>query len=122
LFVGNLPHNAEDKDLADFFSKFGKVIDVKINRKGMQRDLPNFGFVSFENAESVSKALASKPLLLYGRHRLNVEEKKEQSELYNRGRGRGRGGGPYRGSYRGGRGGSHFSSSDTVAGPDDTSH
>jgi hypothetical protein len=47
------------------------------------------------------------PLQLYGRHRLNVEEKKEQSELFSRprGGGRGRGTGSYRGSYRGGRGG-----------------
>jgi len=43
---------------------------------------------------------------------LNVEEKKEQSELFGRPRGssRGRGAGSFRGSYRGGRGG-HFNSS-----------
>ena len=52
------------------------------------------------------------PLHLYGKHRINVEEKKEQSELFARPRGGPRGGrglGSYRGPYRGGRG-SHFTS------------
>lgn len=119
LFVGNLPHNAEDKDLIEFFSKFGNVIEVKINRKGMTRDLPNFGFVSFDGPDAVQKALSAKPLLLYGRHRLNVEEKKEQSELFGRPRGAGgrggRGVGTYRGPYRGGRGG-HFSAAGSSSG------
>ena len=38
--------------------------------------VPNFGFVVFADAESVEKTLAAKPILLYGSHRLNVEEKK----------------------------------------------
>jgi len=53
------------------------------------------------------------PLHLNGRHRINVEEKKEQSELFGRPRGGPRGSrglGPYRGPYRGGGRGSHFSS------------
>ena len=60
--------------------------------------------------------LSLQPLHLYGKHRINVEEKKEQSELFGRPRGGPRGGrglGTYRGPYRGGGGGSrgaHFSS------------
>jgi len=54
------------------------------------------------------------PLHLYGKHRINVEEKKEQSELFGRPRGGPRGGrgfGAYRGPYRGGGSrGAHFSS------------
>lgn len=122
LFVGNLPHVVEDKELIEFFSQFGTVLDVKINRKGMTRELPNFGFVSFDCVEAVSKALAAKPLMLYGKHRINVEEKKEQSELFSRPRGAPRGGrgfaGPFRGSgsYRGGRGG-HFASHNNTTSP-----
>jgi Ras GTPase-activating protein-binding protein 1 len=127
LFVGNLPHNVDDKELTDFFTQFGTVVDVKINRKGMTRDLPNFGFVSFDCPEAVSKALAAKPLMLYGKQRINVEEKKEQSELVSRPRGGaprgGRGSfGPYRGgSYRGGRGAAHFPSSSPHVAPAATS-
>jgi len=53
------------------------------------------------------------PLHLYGKHRINVEEKKEQSELFGRPRGGPRGGrgpGTYRGPFRGGGRGGHFSS------------
>ena len=38
--------------------------------------VPNFGFIVFAEVESVEKALSAKPILLYGNHRLNVEEKK----------------------------------------------
>jgi len=38
--------------------------------------VPNFGFIVFEQAESVDRALKDKPIMLYGSHRLNVEEKK----------------------------------------------
>jgi len=53
------------------------------------------------------------PLHLYGKHRINVEEKKEQSDAFVRPRGGPRGGrgfATYRGPYRGGGRGSHFSS------------
>ena len=106
LFVGNLPHNCTDDELVELFSKYGKVNDVRINQKqaradatrggrdgkqsfvssdihmvNFQRNLqsaqvPNFGFIVFAEAESVEKALNAKPILLYGNHRLNVEEKK----------------------------------------------
>jgi len=89
LFVGNLPHNCTEDDLSALFSKFGQVIEVRINQKqggrdtntrtgrdGKQTFVPNFGFVVFTEAESVDRALAAKPILLNGNHRLNVEEKK----------------------------------------------
>lgn len=48
--------------------------------------------------------------MLYGKHRINIEEKKDQAELANRPRPGTRGGrgGPHRGGFvpRGGRGGS----------------
>jgi len=90
LFVGNLPHNCAEDELIDLFSKYGKVLDVRINQKAGRADgagrggrdgknagfVPNFGFIVFELADSVDKALKDKPIMLYGSHRLNVEEKK----------------------------------------------
>jgi len=88
LFVGNMPHGCTEEDLSDLFSKFGRVLEVRINQKqgresaGRGRDgktgfqVPNFGFIVFEDAASVERALSAKPILLYGNHRLNVEEKK----------------------------------------------
>ena len=40
------------------------------------QQVPNFGFIVFEDAASVERALSAKPILLWGNHRLNVEEKK----------------------------------------------
>jgi len=87
LFVGNLPHNCSDDDLMELFGKFGKVVDVRINQKSGRENaqarggkapafVPNFGFIVFEHADAVERALGARPILLNGSHRLNVEEKK----------------------------------------------
>jgi len=91
LFVGNLPHNCAEEELVELFTKYGKVVDVRINQKAGRADqggrggrdggkgpsfVPNFGFIVFDQADSVERALAAKPIMLYGNHRLNVEEKK----------------------------------------------
>lgn len=98
LFVGNLPHNIEEVELKDFFEKdFGKVMEVRINRKSSNnRDVPNFGFVVFAAPETVQKVLQMKPILLREDIRLNVEEKKQRGE---------QGGRPGSGNRMGGRGG-----------------
>jgi len=139
LFVGNLPHDCTEEHLTDLFGKYGKVTDVRINQK-QGRDnavarggktpafVPNFGFIVFESTDCVERALAAKPIMLYGNHRLNVEEKKmraprdgntyqdrrqddrgnrgSQDNLRGAGHPGGRGGGGERGrGDRGGRGG-----------------
>lgn len=89
LFVGNLPHNCAEDELVELFTKYGKVVDVRINQKAGRAEaarggrdgkapgfVPNFGFIVFEQAEAVDRALKDKPIMLYGSHRLNVEEKK----------------------------------------------
>jgi len=81
LFVGRLPHNCYEEDLVELFTKYGKVVSVMIRqtagRGGFARRT-GFGFVMFEDANSVDMALRDKPIMLYGSHRLNVEEKKAQ--------------------------------------------
>jgi len=129
LFVGNIAQNIEEQELWAFFeSEFGRVLEVRINRKNFgARDnapaVPNFGFVVFESPDSVALALTRRPLNFHnatGDHRLNIEEKKQRSERPNSGnriggrqngnmggrggmgpRGNGRGG-PARGGNRGG--------------------
>merc|ERR1719470_240119 len=87
LFVGNLPHDCTEDHLTELFGKYGKVTDVRINQKQGREGqvtrggkapafVPNFGFIVFESTEAVERALAAKPIMLYGNHRLNVEEKK----------------------------------------------
>uniref|UniRef100_T1IUM5 Ras GTPase-activating protein-binding protein 2 n=1 Tax=Strigamia maritima TaxID=126957 RepID=T1IUM5_STRMM len=117
VFVGNLPQNMTEDELKDHFSKFGPVADVRINNRGqpkqgnMGRITPNYGFIIFEDLDTVSQVLGSKPIM-YGTHRLNVEEKKAKPRGDMRvggggdGRPLGRGGmNRPMGSGRGGRGG-----------------
>jgi Ras GTPase-activating protein-binding protein 1 len=122
LFVGNLSHNIDEAELNEFFSAYGKVVDVRINRKSAQnREVPNFGFVVFADAATVTKVLEMRPIHLRDDLRLNVEEKKQRGGAGNeqmrpgsgtfKGRGgpgmMGRGGGIPRGRGGAGRGGSN---------------
>ncbi|XP_072164613.1 ras GTPase-activating protein-binding protein 2-like [Diadema setosum] len=78
LFVGNLPQDINDEELKVFFSEFGRVVEMRINRNSGPK-LPYFGFIVFDDAEPVQNILAlkkTKSILLRGEHRLNVEEKK----------------------------------------------
>ena len=94
LFVGNLPHNCTEDDLRELFGHYGKVADIRISNKGAAQSkqqpagarVPNFGFVSFEEARAVQRVLShleKKPIFLYDNHRLNVEEKKTKVGGYN---------------------------------------
>lgn len=110
LFVGNLPQNVTEKVLMEFFTKYGNVVESRINTKSTGGKLPNFGFVVFDNAEPVKDILNQKPIK-YENHRLNVEEKKARGEGGRQGgRGGMRGGmsgqGRGMGVGMGGRGGS----------------
>jgi len=113
VFVGNLPHYCQEQDLADLFSKFGKVVDVRINTKGVaqsknlpdsQKSVPNFGFVVFEDEKAATECLSHKPINLPNGHRLNVETKKKN----NRDDSKGGFGGPSGGANRGQGSGSNF--------------
>ncbi|XP_045603978.2 ras GTPase-activating protein-binding protein 1 [Procambarus clarkii] len=85
IFVGNLPHTAGEEELKAEFSRFGKIVDIRINtakgKTGPKGQVPNFGFITFEEESSVNKALHSRPIHLNGEHRLNVEEKKARLRM-----------------------------------------
>lgn len=97
VFVGNIPSHIDDVELRNFFEAYGKVVDMKITRKTGPHTLPSFGFVAFAEASTVQSILEQRPLYCH-EHRLNVEEKKQRSELNQLPR-------PARGGMRGGRGG-----------------
>lgn len=99
IFVGNLPHAAGEEELKAEFSRFGKIVDIRINtakgKTGPKGQVPNFGFITFEEESAVSRALSARPIHLHGEHRLNVEEKKARLRMDGGGMGRpnsGRGG------------------------------
>ena len=46
------------------FPGYGKVVDVRINRKSNNRDVPNFGFVVFDDPQTVTTVLDSKVVFI----------------------------------------------------------
>jgi len=97
VFVGNLPPNIEESELQQFFSKFGKILDVRINRTNQKAGsvkTPNYGFVTFDNPEIVKSILGQKPIY-FNEHRFNVEEKRSPQRtggVHRSGSGAGQGG------------------------------
>ncbi|KAL0281362.1 UNVERIFIED_CONTAM: hypothetical protein PYX00_002369 [Menopon gallinae] len=135
LFMGNLPLDATESDLRELFSKYGTIVDLHIHSKTSSgpkgppvNRVPNYGFITFEDPQSVQEVLNNKPICFpsEGGVKLNVEEKRvrpKSSTLSSQGGGGGGGnsggnesnwtagrqslrGGPPRGSRGGGARGS----------------
>lgn len=69
IFVGGIHFDATEEELAEYFSKFGKVKDTVIMKDRVTGKPRGFGFVTFESAEAGSKATdPSVELEFKGRH------------------------------------------------------
>eukprot|EP00795_Rhopilema_esculentum_P015173 gene15173-6368_t len=66
LFVGCLPESATALELGNHFSQFGKVAEAKILKDDCGRS-KRFGFVSFQNEESVKRVLNERPIRFKGK-------------------------------------------------------
>lgn len=67
LFLGNLPHSATEDELRDLFSQFGNVIELRIHSKPGSKGVgpgnrvpPNYGFITYEDQQSVQNCLANR--------------------------------------------------------------
>jgi len=70
LFIGNLAHSVEKKELEDLFSKHGEVVDVKIiEGRG-------FGFIQMSNQSEAEKARNELNGLYFKGKNLKIEEAK----------------------------------------------
>ncbi|XP_052170781.1 nuclear transport factor 2-like isoform X2 [Diospyros lotus] len=110
IYIKGLPMNATPSQLEDEFKRFGPIkndgIQVRSNKQGFC-----FGFVEFEVATAVQKAIEASPVTIGGRQAFVEEKRSTNSRVNNRGRfptGRGSGyrneGVRGRGNYGGGRG------------------
>uniref|UniRef100_A0A1A9W6F6 NTF2 domain-containing protein n=1 Tax=Glossina brevipalpis TaxID=37001 RepID=A0A1A9W6F6_9MUSC len=89
LFLGNIPHHASEEELKALFARFGTIVDLRILSKSTGKLPPgirnpqNYGFITYEDAESVQNCLAHCPLYFPenspDRQKLNVEEKKPRT-------------------------------------------
>ena len=78
IFAGNLPNDCTENDLFELFEKFGKVTELRLHHPSAPCDyfVPSFSFVAFESTACVQRVLAARPILLYGNHKVKVDEKK----------------------------------------------
>ncbi|XP_054908469.1 heterogeneous nuclear ribonucleoprotein D0-like isoform X1 [Poeciliopsis prolifica] len=67
MFVGGLSWDTTKKDLKDYFTKFGEVVDCTLKLDPMTGRSRGFGFVLFKNPESVEKVASQKEHKLNGK-------------------------------------------------------
>nr|XP_009860507.1 heterogeneous nuclear ribonucleoprotein A/B isoform X1 [Ciona intestinalis] len=77
MFVGGLSWDTETVGLREYFSKFGVVKDCTIKKDSKTERSRGFGFVLFDDAETVKKVLESENHYLDGR---KIDPKKAQAQ------------------------------------------
>lgn len=63
VFLSKVPNNIDENDLSDYFSKFGEIRStclINKNKTENENSIKKFGFVLFEEVESVKLTLAQK--------------------------------------------------------------
>ncbi|KAL1565740.1 myosin ATPase [Salvia divinorum] len=111
VYIKGLPMSATEALLGDIFNKFGTITNNGIQVRSNKQQGFCFGFVEFEDAASMQKAIEASPVTIGGRQTIVEEKRSTNSRGSNRGRfqsGRGSGfrneGVRGRGGYGGGRG------------------
>ena len=103
LYIGNIPYNSTDQDLAEWFTQGGySTQSVSILRDRATGQSRGFGFVEIGNDEEADRAIASMNGKAFMGRALVVNEARPPAPRGPGGGGRGEGGGRER---RGGGGG-----------------
>merc|ERR1711959_335211 len=87
VYVGNLDHSVDERDIDDVFGKFGRISGIWIARKP-----PGFAFVTFEDDRDAEDAVRDLDGREMDREHLTAPHQRIKVEV-SRGRGGGGGGG-----------------------------
>jgi RNA recognition motif-containing protein len=101
LYVGNIPFQASDEELTEFFSSVGQVDSVKIIIDMQTGQSRGFGFIEMATEDDAVKAISELNGKSFMDKTLVVNEARPQRAREKRGFG----GGGGRGGYSGGGGG-----------------
>jgi cold-inducible RNA-binding protein len=103
LYVGNLPFNASEEQLQEWFGQVGvNPSAISLIRDRFTGQSRGFAFIEISSDEEADRAITSLNGQNFGGRNLVVNEARPQTERSGGGGGRGAGGG---GGYGGGRGG-----------------
>lgn len=113
LFVGNLPYQANESDLHQWFTQAGVNVDsVSIIQDRMSGQSRGFGFVEINNDDEADRAVAACNGLDFNGRALVVNEARPMRDEPPARGNRGGGGGGYGGDRRGGGGGGGYGGRD----------
>ncbi|HLZ55661.1 MAG TPA: RNA-binding protein [Ktedonosporobacter sp.] len=85
LYVGGLPYQTNDQDLADLFGQIGQVISATVITDRETGRSKGFGFVELSNDEEAQSAIAQLNGSLLGNRTITVNEARERQSSGNRG-------------------------------------
>lgn len=65
VFIGNIPHEANEEDIHQMFSRFGRISRVRLHSNPRKEWLPRYAFISYDNVQSVRQCLMNKVILIF---------------------------------------------------------
>lgn len=60
VFIGNIPHTANEDGIRKMFSRFGRLTRLQLHSNTRKEWLPRYAFISYENVQSVQLCLMKK--------------------------------------------------------------
>lgn len=61
LFIGGLSYDTTEDSLRSYFEKWGNIVDCVVMRDGSTKRSRGFGFVTYDNVDSLNEAQANRP-------------------------------------------------------------
>ena len=77
VYVGNLSYNTSERDIEEFFSGCGGVVDVKLITDRDTGRAKGFGFVTFDSQEAADSAIKMSGQELDGRQ-LRIDQAQDK--------------------------------------------